>query len=60
MMTTVYANEERPIRDYSSLLEEALIRLRRELRSDLQVISEINWDKKESDEIIEDFASVED
>ena len=60
MMTTVYANEERSIRDYSSLLEEALIRLRRELRSDLQVISEINWDKKESAEIIEDFASVED
>lgn len=59
-MTTVYANEERSIRDYSSLLEEALIRLRRELRSDLQVISEINWDKKESAEIIEDFASVED
>lgn len=60
MITTVYANDERPIRDYSSLLDEALIRLRRELRSDLHVISGINWDNKESAEIIEDIASAED
>ena len=43
MISIIYANEERAVIDYSTLLDEALIRLRRELRSDLHVISEIDW-----------------
>lgn len=59
MISTIYANEERPAIDYSTLLDEALIRLRRELRSDLHVISEIDWGEKESEAIIEDSFSKE-
>ena len=60
MITTLYANEESPVIDYSTMLDEALIRLRRELRSDFHLISEIDWREKESDAIIEDFVSIED
>ena len=60
MISTIYANEERAVIDYSTLLDEALIRLRRELRSDLHVISEIDWGKKDSEANIEDSVSKED
>ena len=43
MVTTNYANDEKSVMNCSSLIDEALLRLRKELRSDLSEIAIIDW-----------------
>lgn len=42
-MTTVYLTEEVPVNDYSHIMDSVLLSLRKELRSDLNQISQIEW-----------------
>lgn len=43
MITTIYASDDKPVLNYSSLIDEALLKLRKELRSDLRDIAVIDW-----------------
>lgn len=43
MVTTNCINDDKPVMNYSSLIDEALLRLRKELRSDLSEIAVIDW-----------------
>lgn len=43
MDTTIYASDDKPVMNYSSLIDEALLKLRKELRSDLRDIAVIDW-----------------
>ncbi len=42
-MTTVYLSEDAPVVDYSHIMDSVLISLRKELRTDLSQISQIEW-----------------
>lgn len=42
-MVTVYLTEEKPRLDYSHIMDSVLLNLRRELRTDLSPISDIDW-----------------
>lgn len=43
MVTTIYAIDDKPVMNYSSLIDDALLKLRKELRSDLSEIAVIDW-----------------
>lgn len=43
MVTTIYAIDDKPVMNYSSLIDDALLKLRKELRSDLREIAVIDW-----------------
>lgn len=42
-MTTVYLSEDAPVVDYSHIMDSVLLSLRKELRTDLSQISQIEW-----------------
>ena len=42
-MVTVYLTEEKPRLDYYHIMDSVLLNLRRELRTDLSPISDIDW-----------------
>jgi hypothetical protein len=42
-MVTVYLTEEKPRADYSHIMDSVLLSLRKELRTDLSPISDIDW-----------------
>lgn len=43
-MTTVYLTEDMPEVDYSHIVDSVLLSLRKELRTDLSAINQIDWD----------------
>lgn len=43
-MVTVYLTEEKPRVDYSHIIDSVLLNLRKELRTDLSPISDIDWE----------------
>ena len=45
-MTSIYLAEETPVVDYSQILESFFLNLRKELRTDLSDISNIDWDEE--------------
>ena len=47
-MITMYAPEEKQIVDYSNIIDAALLKLRKELRMDLNQIVSIEWSKEVS------------
>lgn len=42
-MTTVYLSKDTPVVDYSQIMDSVLLNLRKELRTDLSQISQIEW-----------------
>ena len=47
-MITMYAPEENQVIDYSNIIDSALLKLRKELRMDLNQIVSIEWCKDTS------------
>ena len=45
-MTTVYLSEDAPVVDYSHIMDSVLLSLRKELRTDLNQISQIEWNEE--------------
>lgn len=46
-MITVHANIDEPKVDYTTIIDKALIKLRKDLRSDLSGIVKVIWNEKE-------------
>ena len=47
-MITLYAPGEKQVVNYSSIIDVALLKLRKELRTDLSQIITIEWDKDDT------------